>query len=607
MTRDIEMQSARLREAREPDRSHQYCSQKPAMASLLAILTDAESIAKQHSSNKLSWHLRDLRERIVRDQFRIAIVGQFKRGKTSLLNTLLGEADLLPVGTLPFTSILTIVQQGRYNAAEVVFQSGRRLPISVNELKDYVTEAGNPGNSKMVEQVEVFCPADILNDGVGLVNSPGFGSLSDQNTQTAYDYLPRIDAAIFVTSPDPPLTAAEMEFLKKLASTTKKVFVVMNKVDVLDESALAEVLRFTQNAMTRVLCDRVPRVYPVSALLSKVPPDAFVGSAGIHALQSDLREFLNSARWDTFITSVSGCLSGVISALRTELESRVAAASATAKDMENRRSGFARELQAPYEEHAHNERLFVDTVNRLGDLAENELLRFTESKRFDLDSPLRVFLCANDRLPKQQLARAVDDFATLRIDSLFNSGARELEASLVHAVSAAAERFVQAANDVIADLRSRLVQQFGIEIQSESIKQSFVGWASPEQRALEVSPRKPPSAVSLLPRPLLRRWVLRRATRAVRLRLQSTGQSIAKDLSARMRSAIETFTDAVRRDLHHNLETLLTPVLAVQEQHESAAVIHKQNIARLLEDIQELDQLAGALRAFTLSQPVLEA
>ena len=189
---------------------------------LVSILASVESIATREGGKPLCWRIRDLHERIAQDQFRLAVVGQFKRGKTSLLNALLEEPDLLPVGALPFTSVLTIVQYGIQKAAEVVFQSGTRLSISLSELKNYVTEAGNPNNCKMVEQVEVFCPGEILRGGISLVNSPGFGSLSDQNTKTAYRYLPRIDAAIFVTSPDPPLTAAEMEFLRKLTLSTRK-------------------------------------------------------------------------------------------------------------------------------------------------------------------------------------------------------------------------------------------------------------------------------------------------------------------------------------------------------------------------------------------------
>jgi GTPase SAR1 family protein len=604
---EIEMPSARPREMRESDHTRLSGPSRPEITPVLSILAAAESIANRDGTKKLCWQLGDLHERIIQGQFRIAVLGQFKRGKTSLLNALLGDATLLPVGTIPFTSIPTIVQHGSHNAAEVVFQSGARQQICMDELKDYVTEDGNPHNEKMVEHVDVFCAADILNDGVSFVNSPGFGSLSDQNTQIAYDVLPRIDAAIFVTSPDPPLTAAEMEFLKRLISTTKNVFVVMCKVDLLDIRALEDVLRFTRNAMSRVASDPALRIYPVSALPATTPQQDCVPLPGIRRLESDIRELLAVERHETFLASVNRCLSANISELRAELESSLASAEEIVKSLENERTGFKGEVHTAYDDHAHNEHLFVETVNRLGDLAENELLRFTESKRFELDAPLRAFLCGSDRIPKQQLATASNDFAMLQIENLFDAWSGEFEASLVRAVADAAERFLQSANRVIAAFRARVSQQFGLEMEDESITESFAVLANRKQQALAEAPPKPYPATSLVPRALLRHWVLRETTGAARQRLQSTGQLVARELRERLRAAIRSFTAGVRRALEHEIERVLAAVFEAQEQRQNSATFHKQHIARLSEDIRTLDQLTAALNAPAGFQFALEA
>jgi GTP-binding protein EngB required for normal cell division len=592
---EIEMTSARPREMRESDHTRPSDPPRPEIAPVLSILAAAESIANRDGTKKLCWQLGDLHERIIRGQFRIAVLGQFKRGKTSLLNTLLGDAALLPVGTIPFTSIPTIVQHGSHNAAEVVFQSGARQQICMDELKDYVTEDGNPHNEKMVEHVDVFCAADILNDGVSFVNSPGFGSLSDQNTQIAYDLLQRIDAAIFVTSPDPPLTAAEMAFLKRLLSTTRNVFVVMCKVDLLDTPALEDVLRFTENAMSRVASDPALRIYPVSALTTTTLQQDCVPLPGIRRLESDIREFLAVERHETFLASVTRCLSASISELRAELESSMASAAEIVKHLENERTEFKGEVQTAYDNHAHNEHLFVEEVNRLGDLAENELLRFTESKRFELDGPLRAFLRASDRIPKQQLASAVNDFAMLQIDNLFDAWSREFEDSLLRAVGDAAERFLQSADSEVAAFRARVSEQFGLDMEDENITESLAGLATRKQHVPEEAPPKPCSAISLVPRLLLRHWILRQAIGVARRRLQSNGKWVARELRERMRSAVRTFTDAVRRALEHRIERLLAAVFEAQEQRNNSAVFYKQHVAQLSEDIRKLDQLTAAL------------
>ncbi len=601
------MPNARLREPRESDNARKYCLQRPEIPPLVSVVAAAESIAQRDGSKKLHWQLQDLKERIVLGQFRIAVVGQFKRGKTSLLNALLGETDLLPVGTLPFTSILTIVQQGSQNAAEVVFRSGARRQISLDELKDYATDAGNPDNQKMVEHVDVFCAADILEDGVCFVNSPGFGSLSDQNTQTAYDYLPRIDAAIFVTSPEPPLTAAEMEFLKKLSSTTKKVFVVMSKVDLLHSNALGEVLRFTQNAISRLAPDASSIIYPVSALIAATPRQDSAPLIGIQRLEADIREFLAAERHDTFLSSVRRCLSTSLAELRAELESSIASAQEIVKDLENRYLEFKGEVHAAYDDHARNEGLFVETVKRLGELAENELLRFAESKGFELDAPLREFLRRNDRIPKSHLASALNAFAMLEIDKLFDAWSRELEASLVRAVADAAERFLQSANSLTAAFRARVSQQFGLEMEDDNIQESFAGLANRKQHVPAEAPPRPYPATSLVPRALLRHWELRRATGAARRRLQSTGQLAATELRERLRAANRSFIDAVRRALEHEIERLLAAVFEAEEQRQNSAAFYKQHIVKLSEDIRTLDQMTAMLNTRAGFQFALEA
>jgi GTP-binding protein EngB required for normal cell division len=596
VTGEIVMPSARQRETRESDNTLQYYPQNLERPSLLSIVAAVAAIAKRNGSSKLCWSLRDLQERIANKEFRIAVVGQFKRGKTSLLNALLGEGDLLPVGTLPFTSILTIVKQGSHNAAEVVFQSGVRRSIPLDELREYVTETGNPDNSKMVEHVEVFCAADILNDGVSLVNSPGFGSLYDQSTQIAYDYLPRIDAAIFVTSPEPPLTAAEMEFLKELVSTTPKVFVVMSKVDLLDAQALGDVLRFTQKAIPRLAGQAAPRIYPVSVLRGATSSNELSSMVGIRELDSSLRKFLAIDRDETFLASASRCLSTCICELRAELESKLDAAKEIGRALESKRTGFEADLQCAELEYKSNERLFVESVNRLGDLAENELRRFTESKRCELDAPLRAFVRDHDPAPKELLAGVLSDFAGREIDQWFNRWSGELETSLVHAITDAAERFLQGTNTTIEGLRTRIVEQCGpVELEIGKIARVFDRLEPPRRPTFRETSLKSHAALSFAPRPLLRYWVLRQATTAARQRIQATGSAVGRELRERLEKATDAFTKAVHGMLEDNFRRLLVAVVATQEQHATSTEVQNQHISELSANVIKLDHLSAAL------------
>lgn len=100
-------------------------------ASLLSALLTAESIASRENAEPVRLRLADLRQRVEQDRFQIAVVGQFKRGKTSVVNALL-HRNVLPVDALPFTSVLTVLKYGDEQGAEVIFRSGELVRIAVS-------------------------------------------------------------------------------------------------------------------------------------------------------------------------------------------------------------------------------------------------------------------------------------------------------------------------------------------------------------------------------------------------------------------------------------------------------------------------------------------
>lgn len=150
--------------------------------------------------------------RIRQNTFDIVIVGQYKRGKTTFINALLGE-DLLPTAVVPLTSIATRIFYGPRVAACVRFLDGRTQEIPVGDLYLYTTEKGNPGNVKGVALAEVEFPGEALRDGTMLTDSPGIGSVFEHNTKAAVEYIPQADAAIFLVNADPPISEAERDFL----------------------------------------------------------------------------------------------------------------------------------------------------------------------------------------------------------------------------------------------------------------------------------------------------------------------------------------------------------------------------------------------------------
>ncbi len=168
----------------------------------------------------------ELRDKIEHNVFNLVVLGQFKRGKTSLINALLG-AEILPTAIVPLTSIATILTYGPVLNIKVYFNDGRVTEIEPAALPQYVTEKGNPKNEKEVREVIIHYPSPYLQDGVRLIDTPGVGSVFEHNTDVAYQYLPKSDAALFLLSVDQPVSKAELE--KPIISEVKEAFTVWRR------------------------------------------------------------------------------------------------------------------------------------------------------------------------------------------------------------------------------------------------------------------------------------------------------------------------------------------------------------------------------------------
>jgi hypothetical protein len=90
-------------------------------------------------------------------RFVALIVGEFKRGKSTLVNALVGR-DLLPTGVPPVTAVPTRVSSGPRARAVARFRNGTEREIPLDEIRDYVDESRNPRNHRGVASVDVEVP-----------------------------------------------------------------------------------------------------------------------------------------------------------------------------------------------------------------------------------------------------------------------------------------------------------------------------------------------------------------------------------------------------------------------------------------------------------------
>jgi GTP-binding protein EngB required for normal cell division len=244
-------------------------------ATLPATLDQAMTVLESGigTGSPLAVRLRALSKRLQQERLQIAVLGQFKRGKSSFINALLG-APILPTGVIPLTAVATFIAWGREPIVRIHFKEGKppeqlaaQDPDAIREvLFRFVAEEANPENRLGVERVELFYPTSVLANGIVLIDTPGVGSTLRHNTDAALQILPECDAALFILSADPPITEVEIEYLRRLRLKTAHVFFILNKVDYLQPDEQRTIARFLQKVLSeKSLLDSDSSISCVSA------------------------------------------------------------------------------------------------------------------------------------------------------------------------------------------------------------------------------------------------------------------------------------------------------------------------------------------------------
>jgi GTP-binding protein EngB required for normal cell division len=221
-------------------------------------------LGEELGTDRVADEARELAARVSEGRFYVACVGQFKRGKSTLINALIGEA-ILPVGFIPVTAVPTVIRYGEQRKARLKDRDLVWHEIPASEVRKYVSEEHNPENSKGVTGVEVFVPSRLLSTGMCLVDTPGLGSVFAGNTAATQDFIPHIDAALVVLGADPPLAGDELTTVEVVARNVQDLIIVLNKADRTTEAERRAAAEFTRRLLEKRLKRPVGPLFEVSA------------------------------------------------------------------------------------------------------------------------------------------------------------------------------------------------------------------------------------------------------------------------------------------------------------------------------------------------------
>jgi len=409
--------------------------------------------------------LAEIRSRLAAGRFHLAVLGQFKRGKSTLINALLGQ-PLLPTAVLPATGIPTYLSYGKDIRISIGFKERteeydcRNISQASEILGRYVTEESNPKNRKGVLSATAYLPSPLLADGAALIDTPGIGSTHRHNTETARQFLAHCDAAVFVVSADPPITEAEIEFLRSVADRVPRLFFAINKADYLTPEEQAQSAEFLRQVVSQQAGLADPgQIFIVSArqgLAARMEDDREAWrQSGLASLEDHLKSFLASDKTSALEAAVRLRGREIVDRTLLRLRLRRRALEMSRHQLEERLSSFDRILARAEREKMTISDLLAGDRRRTVDNLE----AWAEGTRSDFISLLNTSLPPADGREEgtavtgepSDLSEMVPDFFEERFQLI--SGKVE---AMVHEIASVHQKRIQELTEMVQRAASEL-------------------------------------------------------------------------------------------------------------------------------------------------------
>jgi len=555
---------------------------------LLACASDLENAASELGLNTCVAILAEVRRNLLEDRFNVVVLGGFKRGKSTLINAMVGSR-ILPMGVVPLTSVITKLRYGKSSVAEVLFRDGRRTRIEMNTIDQYVTERLNPANAKGVAEVDLQINSDLLRQGVFIIDTPGIGSVYERNTLVTYDFLSRVDVAVLVLGVDPPISQGELDFLEDVRDHAGHVFVILNKIDLLGEEEAREVLEFSRAVLRERSGGVEPRIFPLSAKQALEAKEKGsideLRTTGYHEFEAQLRRFFAVGKAEALLNSARKKLARVASEASTAVGIESGIASRPVAEMDGRIDWLNGEIQAAKRKLEEFEVLLDSRVSRMVQRFEERLDQTKARAGPELVRDLESFLRA---MPKSMGRREL-------LESLQSHMAEAIERTYAPFVQSASEEVPESLKSAIADvlvgadqfsrdLESRVAEKFGLGaplIDTLPVSVERTTFYFDQIRILRCESIVPPELPMVLPRQLYRRAIAKKARETLLAELEKHAGRIRYDFDYRLSESARRAKAEVRTRMLSSIESMESAYMMGLRLRGEASKTRDERLSRL--------------------------
>ena len=433
---------------------------------ILDIIADTNSLLKEGNGTD-NERLFAARDQLISNHFNLVVLGQYKRGKTTLINSLVGN-KILPSSVVPLTSIVTILKFGDEIRCNIFMNDGTEQNIRIEELHDYVTESGNPKNVRGVKCACIEYPIPLLEKGMQLVDTPGIGSTFLHNTETTYEFLYQLDAAVFLMSADVPISQVEKELLETIKNSTQKIFFVLNKVDNLVPKEIEEMSAHNNNVL-KEMGFTVQEIWPISArkaLEGKTSKDEkLLLQSGLSNLETAIGNFLSSEKGKIVLNTAISKLKRITLQIQSQIAIETKTLTDSEEQLENKINTFHRlnaNLKKDKEDIAY---LIKGETVKLNQKAEEMLKVFEETETIRIRNSIQSYYENNHDANPTALKEDMQRIVKAEIVKGFDAFREDVEPVISDSIQETFNRFTKRSNDIIQEFKTAAEQLFEVPMQ----------------------------------------------------------------------------------------------------------------------------------------------
>ena len=384
---------------------------------LVNLISRTQTVFKKLKIESWDQSLAQLNNKVQSEHFKVMVLGEFKRGKSTVINAMLGE-EVLPAYAIPCTAVINEIKWGEERRAILHFRDpipeplpkkipeqamnhiqktgGRDIPpldIPYEELESYVA-IPDPEKKKQkesvaetpYEKVELFWPLGLCKSGVEIIDSPGLNE-DGARAKITNEYIPKVDAVLFVISCIAPVSESEMKVIDRNlhGAGHKDIFFIFNRFDQIRPRERERTVSYGQNALgdeTSFGTDGIFFISALDALEGRLDKDdSMVEGSGILRLEKSLRRFLTDKKAKVKILQPARELTNAIQEVRGEIIP--AQRGMLEKSLEEVKNEYQR-IQPKLEDAKRSKQQIIGNINRQREFMSRDVKYAVEKKLIEI-------------------------------------------------------------------------------------------------------------------------------------------------------------------------------------------------------------------------------